>query len=145
MRLVHRVAHHHFERLHRNVDGRVEKHQREKSKPHGGIQAQKQTLFEREIAGIGQQHHHRHGNHGTNNQIEFTSAKHGAKPCFVGQQSHQWLHYHAHERRQYPEITQIVRVGTKRGKNATDVGALQRIGNLHAKKSETEVPQLQKT
>jgi len=33
-----------------------------------------------------------------------------------------------------------MRVGAKRRKNTADIGALQGIGNLHAKKAETDIP-----
>ena len=52
------------------------------------------------------------------------------------------LDYHAHERRQNPEKTQLVRIGAKGGEDTADIGALQRVGNLNPEKAEAQVEHL---
>ena len=47
--------------------------------------------------------------------------------------------------RQYPEITQTMRIGTQCGKDTADVGTLQCIGYLYAEKAKADIPQLPKT
>ena len=53
---VDHVAHHHLERLHGDVDARVEKHQRDEAKHHGGAHCHTETT------GVGQKHHDSNGN-----------------------------------------------------------------------------------
>ena len=53
--LVHHISNHHLERLHRNVDGGVEKHQRKQAENHG------RGNRHAEASGIRQQTHHQNG------------------------------------------------------------------------------------
>ena len=133
--LVDHVAHHHLEGLHGHVDARVKEHEGNQAEGHGAGNGQA------ERAGIGQQAHHDDGCQGTNQQIGDAAAP-AAHPRLVAEVAHQRLHHHAHERRQNPEITQVVRVGAQGREDAADVCALQCIGDLHPKETKTDVPQL---
>ena len=62
----------------------------------------------------------------------------------VAEQAHQRLDYHTHQRGQNPEVAKVVRVSAQSGEDATDVRALQRVGNLYAEESETDVPKIHK-
>jgi len=52
------------------------------------------------------------------------------------------LYYHSHEGRENPEEGQLVAISAQGCKYTADVGTLQRIGNLDAKKSEAQVYKL---
>ena len=63
-----------------------------------------------------------------------------AAPCAVAEHSDEGLYDDAHQRRQYPEVTQTMRVSAQRGEDSADIRALQSIGNLYTKEAETDVP-----
>ena len=94
---------------------------------------------EAERAGVGQEAHHDHSHESSDQKVGEAATE--ASPCVVAASAHYWLHYHAHERRQYPEIAEIMRVGSDCGEDAAHLSALQSVGDLHAEKSEAEVPQ----
>ena len=93
-------------------------------------------------ARIRKQEHYQHGDESTAEKIRLAAAHTAPGP--VGKPSDERLHYHAHKGRQYPEETQLVRVGTESGENATYVCALERIGDLDAEEAETQVYELAK-
>ncbi len=132
--LVHHVAHHHLERLHGHIDARVEEHQGHQAECHG------RGHGEPKRPGVGQQAHHQHCHKRARQQVGDAPAK-PSHPRLVAAVTHQRLYNHAHQRRQNPEVTQVVRVGAQCGKDAADVGTLQGVGNLHAKKTCADVPQ----
>ncbi len=108
--LVHHVADKHLKRLHGHVDARVEKHERHKAEYHGsGNSHAKRT-------GIGKQAHDKHGKDGSDEEIGNAAAE--ARPSLVRQSADNGLHQDAHERRQYPEIAQRMRVGSQRRKDS---------------------------
>ena len=131
--LVNHVANHHLERLHCHVDAGVQEHERDETEGHGGGNGKTKA------AGVGQHAHHYHCHCGTHQQVGDAAAQ--TSPRLVAEVAHQRLDYHAHERRQNPEVTEVVRVGTQGSKNAADVGTLQCIGDLHTKETETDVYQ----
>ena len=131
--LVHHIADEHFERLHCNIDARIKKHQRQQSKHHRRAHRKSKT------SRIGQEAHYKHRNCRSHKETRNPAAKTVPRP--VAKNSNYRLHDDAHQRRQNPEITQIVRVCAQRRKNAADIGTLERVGYLHSKKSETNVPE----
>ena len=134
--LVHHVAHHHLEWLHRHIDTGVEKHQRDESEGHGTHDGNMQ------VTSIGQQAHHRNGKCRTDKQIRNTTTE--TRPCLITKQTHQWLYHHTHQWRKYPEIAEVMWVGTQSGKDTRDIRTLQRICYLYSEEAEAQVPQLGK-
>ena len=135
--LVNHVAHEHLERLHRHVDARVEEHQRDEAEHH--CRADRHA----ERTGVWQQAHHGYSHRCADEEIGNAASE--ATPCAVAECADDGLHEDAHERWQYPEVAEAMRVGTKCGEDARDVSALQGVRNLYAEESETEVPQFPET
>ena len=138
---VHEVSNHHLEGLHCHVDGCVKEDEGEETEPHCGVQAKEQIGGgEVEASGLGKQEHHQHGHNSSHKQIRLAPAHAG--PGAVRPFADERLDYHAHERRQNPEKTQLVRIGAKGGEDTADIGALQRVGNLNPEKAEAQVEHL---
>ena len=135
--LIDHVAHHHLEGLHRHVDAGVQQHQGYQSEHH------RRTHRHAEAAGVGQHAHHEHGHRCSHEEVRYAPPE--AAPRAVAEHADEGLHDDAHQRGQYPEVTQAVRIGAQRGENAADIGALQGVGYLYAEEAEADVPQLPET
>ena len=72
---------------------------------------------------------------------EVRDATPEATPCPVAERAYYGLYEDAHQRRQYPEIAEVVGVSPQCGKDARYVGALQGVSYLYAKESETQIPE----
>ena len=79
---------------------------------------------------------------GTHKQVRDAASETG--PGTVAKCTDDGLYDDSCQRRQNPEVTQVVRVCSKGGEDTADVGTLQGVGNLYAKESETDVPQFPK-
>ena len=138
--LADHISDHHLEGLHRDIDAGVEEDQREQAEPHRHIQAEENPCGEMQAAGIGQQEHHQHGDHGADNEVGLAPAH--TAPGTVAPGADQRLDDEAHQRRQYPEETELVRICAESGENPGNIGALKSVSNLHAEESETQIPHL---
>mgnify|MGYP000056746179 CR=1 FL=1 len=134
---IYHIAYQHLERLHRHVDARIEEHQRYQSEEHRTAHGQS------ERTGIREQAHYQDGNRSTHKEIRDAATE--AAPRLITQRAHDRLNQDSHQRRENPEITQTVRVSAQSGKDAGNVGALKCVCNLHAKKTEAQVPELPET
>jgi hypothetical protein len=81
---------------------------------------------------LGSKTHHEHCHKRTHKQVRNAAAE--AAPCFITEIAHERLNEHTHEWWKNPEETQIVWVGSEGGEDATDVGTLKCIRNLHPEK-----------
>ena len=141
--LVHHIAHHHLEGLHRYVDAGIQEDKAEKTEPHGGVEPEEDVCgAEIQAAGIGQENHHQHGHYGTHQKVGL-AASHAA-PGAVGPFADERLDQHSHEGRKYPEETELVRIGAERREYAADIGTLEGISYLHSEESEAQIPHLPK-
>ena len=122
--------------MHSHIDAGVKEHQSYQTKNHGCSDG------EPKATGIGQQTHNCHGYGSTNKQVRYAATE--ARPRLVAHGTYNRLNEDTHQRWKYPEIAQVVRVGTKSGKDTRDVSTLQGVSNLYAEESETEVPQFPK-
>ena len=132
--LVHHVSHEHLERLHRNVDRCVEKHERDESEDHCSAHCKS------EVSGIRKHAHHEDGDDGAEEEVWDTPSETG--PCPVAVFSDERLYDQSHERRKNPEEAQVMRVCAKRCKNTADIGVLKGICDLNSEKSEADIPHL---
>ena len=135
--LIDHVAHHHLEGLHGHVDAGVQQHQRNQSEDH------RRAHRHAEAARVGQHAHDEHGHRGPHEEVGYAPSEAAPRP--VAEHADERLHDDAHQRGQYPEVTQTVWVGAQRGEDAADVGALQGVGYLYAEEAEADVPQLPET
>ena len=140
---AHHVSHHHLERLHRDIDGSVEENQGEKPEPHRPVESEEQTGREIEAPGVRQQRHHGYGRHRPCEKIRLAPA-HPA-PCPVGPLAYQRLDDHPHQRGQYPEEAELVRIRSEGGEDSAYVGALECVGYLDPEKAEAQIPHLPET
>ncbi len=138
--LAYHVADHHLEWLHGHVDGGVKEDEREEAEPHGGVEPEEHPCAEMQRACIGQEHHYEDCYYGAYQKVRLAASHAG--PGAVGPFADERLDYHAHEGREYPEERQLVRIGAKRSEYTADVGALQRVCNLHSEETETQVEHL---
>lgn len=113
---IYHIAYQHLERLHRHVDARIEEHQRYQSEEHRTAHGQS------ERTGIREQAHYQDGNRSTHKEIRDAATE--AAPRLIAQRAHDRLYQDSHQRRENPEITQVVWISTQRCKDSGDVGAL---------------------
>ena len=132
MFLINHVTNHHLERLHGDIDRGIEQHQGKKAKNHSLRDTHAET------AGVGQQAHNDQRQCRSQEQIGYTPSK--AIPCLVAGSANNRLDNNTSQGWQKPKITQLVRVGAKRGEYTADVRALKRVSDLYAKESETDIP-----
>ena len=138
--LVHHVADHHLEGLHRDVDGGVQEDQGEQAEPHRHVQAQEQPGGEVQRARIREEQHHQDGHDGAHDEVGLAAAHPGPGP--VGPLADEGLDDHAHQRREDPEPGELVRIRAEGGEDAADIGALQGVRDLDPEKAEAQVHHL---
>ncbi len=131
--LVDHVADHHLEWLHGHVDGGVEEHEGDESEDHC------RSYGHAEGTSVGQKAHDEDGDKGSDEEVRNAAAE--ACPRAVGEGADDGLHDDAHEWWENPEVAEAVGVGSEGGEDAADVGALECVCYLHAKESETDVPE----
>ena len=130
--LVYHVSHQHFKGLHCHIDGCIHQHKEYHAEEHG-------IDVVCETAGIRQHTHDQYRHQRPDKQIGNPSAE--TRPGAVTQRAYNGLHDNSRQRRQYPKITQTVRVSPQRGKYPAHVRTLKCISDLNPEKSETDVPQ----
>ena len=140
--LIDRIADHHLKRLHRDINGGIEKHETKETEPHRSIQAKPHTLLEGKVTGIGQENHHRDRNERSYEKIELTATKELTEPCFIREDTNERLNDHTHQRRKDPEERQLMGICAKRSKDSGDIGTLEGISDLHSEEAETQIKEL---
>ena len=104
----------------------------EQAEPHRSVQAENESGREIEASCIRKEGHNYHCHQRTDKQVRLATS-HPA-PGTVGPFSDERLDKHSHQRREYPEETQLMRISAQSGEYAADVRTLKRICNLNSKK-----------
>ena len=107
--LVDHVADEHLERLHRDIDRQIEKHQSHSSEYQCAGQCEMET------AGIGKQTHDDHGQQRSENKIREASSE--PTPGAVAECADNRLDNETGQRGQQPEVTEFMRVGAESGED----------------------------
>ena len=138
------VSNHHLEGLHGHVDAGIQEDEAEQAEPHRGVESEQDVCGgEIQAACVGQEAHHQHGDDRAYQQIGLAAAE--AAPGTVGPFADERLDQHAHERGQYPEERQLVRIGSQGGEDPAYIGALKCIGDLDSEETEAQIDHLHET